>query len=490
MIMTINDLVNRPELRTHYLCGKNNGANLVNWAHVSELPNPTAWLGEGDLLMTTGLGIPQSKTSQQKYIQDLIDANLAGLMIGENMNAPADISELCRVAEQYNFPILMTHYGVPFAAVTKTIVDANHKKEFERTNLITKLYENARIGILDLASKDFIVLLNRIIQGEIYILDPQSLENWLPRLTPIPEDLKLGVLALNQKPFHASTLIKKQKIDKDHVIQTIELSLQKCLLVVKSPDIDFSVIHHLAAIVSLDLEKNKLEFQRQLRLGGDFLGDMLNKRISNVNIEKRLLELQLDLTSLSAVMVNYVEGHDYETFFFRKNIPALIKYQGDFLFILLERDYVEQLTAIFPEIGVSKLIGDLDRVQHAFNESKFALQSIRPNQAINFYERMNQFSSLLPFSMDEAERIYKETLGKLIEHDQHHQSEYIHTLKVFLEHNRSWEETSKVLHIHKQTLVYRVQKIHKITGRSLTKTDDITTLWLALKALDLTKDNF
>lgn len=119
MIVTINDLVNRPELRTHYLCGKNNGANLVNWAHVSELPNPTAWLGEGDLLMTTGLGIPQSKTSQQKYIQDLIDANLAGLMIGENMNAPADISELCRVAEQYNFPILMTHYGVPFAAVTR-----------------------------------------------------------------------------------------------------------------------------------------------------------------------------------------------------------------------------------------------------------------------------------------------------------------------------------------------------------------------------------
>ena len=297
-------------------------------------------------------------------------------------------------------------------------------------------------------------------------------------------------MALNQKPFHASTLIKKQKIDKNHVIQTIELSLQKCLLVVKSPDIDFSVIHHLAAIVSLDLEKNKLEFQRQLRLGGDFLGDMLNKRISNVNIEKRLLELQLDLTRLSALMVNYVEGHDYETFFFRKNIPALIKYQGDFLFILLERDYVEQLTAIFPEIGVSKLIGDLDRVQHAFNESKFALQSIRPNQAINFYERMNQFSSLLPFSMDEAERIYKETLGKLIEYDQHHQSEYIHTLKVFLEHNRSWEETSKVLHIHKQTLVYRVQKIHKITGRSLTKTDDITTLWLALKALDLTKDNF
>lgn len=272
MIITINDLVTSPQLRTHYLCGESGGANLVSWAHVCELSNPTAWLGEGDLLMTTGLGIPQSKSEQHKYMQDLIDANLAGLMIGENMNAPADITELCRVAEQFNFPVLMTHYGVPFAAVTKTIVDANHKKEFERTKLITKLYENARIGILGLTSQEFIVLLNRIIQGQIFIVDSQNLENWLPYLTPIPDDLKQAVLALNQKPFHASTLIKKQKIDKNQFIQTIELSLQKCLLVVKSHDIDFSVIHHLAAIVSLDLEKNELEFQRQLRLGGVLRG--------------------------------------------------------------------------------------------------------------------------------------------------------------------------------------------------------------------------
>ena len=35
--------------------------NTVLWAHVCELADPTQWLGEGDLLMTTGIGIPAEK---------------------------------------------------------------------------------------------------------------------------------------------------------------------------------------------------------------------------------------------------------------------------------------------------------------------------------------------------------------------------------------------------------------------------------------------
>ncbi|MCY1562120.1 Transcriptional activator PmfR [compost metagenome] len=53
---------------------------------------------------------------------------------------------------------------------------------------------------------------------------------------------------------------------------------------------------------------------------------------------------------------------------------------------------------------------------------------------------------------------------------------------MFLEHNRSWLTAARQLHVHKQTLVYRVRRIEEITGRSLDSTEDVATLWFALRA--------
>jgi purine catabolism regulator len=54
-----------------------------------------------------------------------------------------------------------------------------------------------------------------------------------------------------------------------------------------------------------------------------------------------------------------------------------------------------------------------------------------------------------------------------------------------LSHNRSWQLTAEELHIHKQTVGYRLRKIEQLTGRGLTRTEHIAELWFALRAHDL-----
>ncbi|MNE70644.1 Purine catabolism regulatory protein [compost metagenome] len=76
-------------------------------------------------------------------------------------------------------------------------------------------------------------------------------------------------------------------------------------------------------------------------------------------------------------------------------------------------------------------------------------------------------------------------LGRLAEYDKTQHASLLHTLRIFLSNNRSWVNTALKLHIHKQTLVYRVRRIEEITGRSLDSTDDVSILWFALKAADL-----
>ena len=40
----------------------------------------------------------------------------------------------------------MTRYGVPFASVTRAVIDAGRKEEFDRRNAISRLFVSARMA--------------------------------------------------------------------------------------------------------------------------------------------------------------------------------------------------------------------------------------------------------------------------------------------------------------------------------------------------------
>jgi purine catabolism regulator len=57
-------------------------------------------------------------------------------------------------------------------------------------------------------------------------------------------------------------------------------------------------------------------------------------------------------------------------------------------------------------------------------------------------------------------------------------------LASFLAQDRSWQRAAKGLHIHKQTLVYRMRRVEELTGRRLSRTEDVAELWFALKTAE------
>ena len=77
MALDVSDILALPELRTRLVSGAQGEKRRVRWAHVCELADPTEWLGDGDLLMTTGIGIPPAPQDQRAYVQRLANAGLA-----------------------------------------------------------------------------------------------------------------------------------------------------------------------------------------------------------------------------------------------------------------------------------------------------------------------------------------------------------------------------------------------------------------------------
>jgi purine catabolism regulator len=85
----------------------------------------------------------------------------------------------------------------------------------------------------------------------------------------------------------------------------------------------------------------------------------------------------------------------------------------------------------------------------------------------------------------EAQALVDRALGGLISYDRSTNSELLHSLAAFLACRRSWQRTAERLNVHRQTVVYRMERVQQLTGRTLTETGDIAELWLALSALEL-----
>jgi hypothetical protein len=75
-------------------------------------------------------------------------------------------------------------------------------------------------------------------------------------------------------------------------------------------------------------------------------------------------------------------------------------------------------------------------------------------------------------------------LAPLTAHDRDNGVSLTDTLSVFLAHDGSWARTAKALHIHVNTVHYRVQRIEELTGRNLGRLADRLDLRAALLCAD------
>ena len=77
-----------------------------------------------------------------------------------------------------------------------------------------------------------------------------------------------------------------------------------------------------------------------------------------------------------------------------------------------------------------------------------------------------------------------DVLGKLSMHEHEHKSEYLTTLACYFRENNSPQRASRILHVHPNTVAYRVKRIEEITGLRLDDYSDRLIAQVALEILD------
>ncbi|MFJ2775781.1 PucR family transcriptional regulator [Kitasatospora sp. NPDC087315] len=89
---------------------------------------------------------------------------------------------------------------------------------------------------------------------------------------------------------------------------------------------------------------------------------------------------------------------------------------------------------------------------------------------------------LLAAVPDEVRRAFRgRLLDKVIGYDLEHQADLVRTLEAFLRSDGSWTRCAAQLHVHVNTLRYRIGRIEELTGRDLSRLEDRVDFYLALE---------
>lgn len=137
--------------------------------------------------------------------------------------------------------------------------------------------------------------------------------------------------------------------------------------------------------------------------------------------------------------------------------------------------------------GISRPATGLAALREAYREAKNALSiafELGEREQTTFFGELKLFQFLLALkehNLDSLRRFHDETLGSLFEHDERKQGELIRTLNGFFEANGNLAKASDDLKVHRNTLVYRLERIKDLTGLDLNDAENRLILHLALK---------
>jgi purine catabolism regulator len=98
------------------------------------------------------------------------------------------------------------------------------------------------------------------------------------------------------------------------------------------------------------------------------------------------------------------------------------------------------------------------------------------------YDDIGVYQLLIPMmNSAETHAFYRRHLGPLLEYDREQRGELIHTLEAYFDCAGNLARTSEAIHVHRNTLLYRLSRIAQICQVDLDYNETRLSLWLALK---------
>lgn len=270
-------------------------------------------------------------------------------------------------------------------------------------------------------------------------------------------------------------------------------------------DLDRLAVERGALVCAVELAKQRAVALAEDRLRGEFLDTLLTiPRPDRIWLERRARELGYHLEGPQTVLLlglDTASSRDHVVRLLRlaaRQVDqlALLGLHPKEIIVLcssatstrgLAERACQEVEGLLAGVGGTGLGVEGARVSYRQAQEALALARQVPAWGpILFFSDLGALRLLCELrDSPELEAFCHEQLGTLLAYDQAHGTELLSTLRAFFAHHGNISRAAEALHLHRNSLIYRLERIAEIAGTDLEEAEHRFALQLALRLLPL-----
>lgn len=532
--MLLRDALALPALRLTLLTGDDALDRPVSRIYVTDLPDPRRYLTDGDVVLT-GLMWWRQPADTETFVRSCADAQVSAIGAGDALlgRVPPDLVDACR---RYGLPLFQVPVEVSFREVIDTLAPSIWAKRAtglatvlgRQRAVVTAMAAGARLPDLlpavaaDLGAHCWVLSpAGRLIIGTDPLPSPaaQQLATAFLTATRLPLTIKIdgtpmSVAAVPGRPEHrlASWLLACAAAPAGGAAASGPAGAAADERQPPGDDVLAELINVVALERTQADEAERVEQRLDEQVGRALAGDG-----DEADLRARLRACGLapdkGFVAVTAALAGLPTPPALTVALLREAIrttgqpavvtplagdtstPTVLAVLGDAephsaaAAAIRLRHVLDRLAAGLGSarlsVGISAAGNGAAALPGLVQEAAHALRAAAarsgPIAVVSADEMASHLLLLAGVPADTRRAFRSRLLDPLTGYDRQHGGDLVHTLDVFLSAGGAWSRCAESLHVHVNTLRYRISQIEKLTGRDLGRFEDRVDLFLALR---------
>lgn len=293
-----------------------------------------------------------------------------------------------------------------------------------------------------------------------------------------------------------------------HMLKILEDGAVLYILIAKGAGSDAYMIGKIAVsqiqnlVIAYKEHFDKNNFFQNLLLDNLLLVDIYN-RAKKLHIETNtprvvyLIEAQKDKDNIATEMLKnlfeeqngcYITAVEQKNIIMIKEVSRIDSYDEVEQTAQMIIDMLNTEAMLTAKVAFGTIVGELKEVSKSYKEASMALdvgKIFYVEKSIIAYNTLGIGRLIYQLPVNLCRIFIKEIFGDNIPDEL--DDELLTTVQKFFDNNLNVSETSRQLFVHRNTLVYRIEKLHQATGLDVRTFDDALTFKIALMVVNYMK---
>ncbi len=491
--------------RLRLIAGKSGISRIITQVNVMEVPDIINWVSPGDFLLTTAYSIRKNKQAQIELIPALAKKGLAGIGIKPKRYIDEIPEEVKKLSDMYAFPLVEIPYEMSFTEVITPILMVIFNRQMDVILKGEEIHKKLMDVLLKGGDLKKIADVLSSVVGNPVVIEDYLFERSVGTGFELPGD-----------PTFSYPITAGDEVYGKVLVWEINRPLKL---------IDKRAIEMASAMAALEINKERAIFEVERRYKTEFLSELFSDVQENVEracqraflfgisptnwflvIVIRIFGLESEKGKEPLCSKGFLSGYILrlaERYLKERGFLGVVGSRGDEVLVLIHspdeinldkvRSFGEALCEGFlktsPElrigVGIGRVYKGLKEAYKSYKDAKCAALSLQEyfrDPPVADFESLGIYRFLLqPELSEELKRFYAEHLLPLVEYDKKYNTELVKTLETFFASNRNLREVSKKLYLHRNTVLYRMNRIQQILNVDLKDPEVLFNLEVALR---------